>query len=149
MNQKPPYKRWIWFVWPLVVLLGLFLWQNFQGGGTAAGAAIYTRNCASCHMDDGTGLGNLIPALPGSAMLKGPLEELTCLIRYGSTAMQADSTVNVPPAQVMPPNPKLQPQQLVQLINFLRKTWSQESPSVGLEEVELSLEACPDSPAPN
>ncbi|MEL6851509.1 MAG: hypothetical protein AAFP92_23510, partial [Bacteroidota bacterium] len=62
---------------------------------------------------------------------------------------QSRSTVNVPPAQVMPPNPKLQPQQLVQLINFLRKTWSQESPSVGLEEVELSLEACPDSPAPN
>ena len=46
---------------------------------------MYGNFCASCHMDDGSGLRGRIPPLANSDYLKKYASELACIIRYGKT----------------------------------------------------------------
>ena len=55
------------------------------------GAAVYTKYCASCHQENGKGIPPVFPALDGSAIATGPVDEHIGIILNGKpgTAMQA------------------------------------------------------------
>jgi cytochrome c oxidase subunit 2 len=61
----------------------------------AAGETIYASQCATCHQADGQGLAPAFPALAGSAVSQGPLEENIEIVLHGreGTAMQAWGTM--------------------------------------------------------
>ena len=57
----------------------------------ALGKNVYAAQCATCHQADGLGLAPAFPALAGSAVAKGPLNNYIELVLHGreGTAMQA------------------------------------------------------------
>lgn len=54
------------------------------------GEAVYGANCAACHLPDGKGTGPF-PALDGSAIINGPVEEQLKMILVGKNLMPAFS----------------------------------------------------------
>jgi len=59
------------------------------------GELVYSVQCATCHQVDGSGLAPAFPALAGSAIATGPLEEHIKIVLNGrdGTAMQAWGTM--------------------------------------------------------
>jgi cytochrome c oxidase subunit 2 len=57
----------------------------------AAGETVYASQCATCHQADGQGLAPAFPALAGSKVSQGPLDENINVVLHGreGTAMQA------------------------------------------------------------
>ena len=57
----------------------------------AAGENVYASQCATCHQADGQGLAPAFPALAGSEVSQGPLDENIRIVLHGreGTAMQA------------------------------------------------------------
>ena len=61
----------------------------------AAGENVYATQCATCHQADGQGLAPAFPALAGSKVSQGPLDENINVVLHGreGTAMQAWGTM--------------------------------------------------------
>jgi cytochrome c oxidase subunit II len=53
------------------------------------GAEIYGKNCATCHMEDGSGVPGAFPALKGSGVVNGDINAQANLILNGKNAMPA------------------------------------------------------------
>jgi len=55
------------------------------------GESVYATQCAACHQQDGSGLAPAFPALTGSAVINGPIDEQIEVVLNGreGTAMQA------------------------------------------------------------
>lgn len=104
------------------------------------GEALYKGNCASCHMENGAGLGALIPPLAGSDFLSARRERLPCIVRYGLT----DSiTVNgVGYAEQMAGIEALSDIDITNLLNYVNQTWGNNHPPFKLEEVRELLKKC-------
>lgn len=85
------------------------------------GKNLYAQHCASCHMDDGKGLGKLIPPLANSDWLKNNQEKLTCLIINGieGEIVVNDTAYNQP----MPGNGELSDFQVTNIINYINHAW--------------------------
>jgi len=64
------------------------------------GEVLYKYHCENCHMEDGSGLGKLIPPLDSSRLTLSDPVKLVCLIRNGLP-------VNKLTGQQMPANLKL------------------------------------------
>ena len=62
------------------------------------GENVYDKQCATCHQADGKGLGEAFPALAGSEVATGPVEEHIRVVLEGraGTAMQAYAEVLTP-----------------------------------------------------
>jgi cytochrome c oxidase subunit 2 len=53
------------------------------------GAAIYAKNCSTCHLPDGKGVPGAFPAIAGSAVVKGDIHAQTELVLKGKGGMPA------------------------------------------------------------
>ncbi|MDD5274599.1 MAG: cytochrome c oxidase subunit II [Methylovulum sp.] len=53
------------------------------------GAAVYSKNCSTCHLPDGKGVPGAFPAITGSAVVKGDIKAQTDLILSGKGGMPA------------------------------------------------------------
>jgi mono/diheme cytochrome c family protein len=49
----------------------------------AQGEKLYLKHCSNCHQADGTGLGRVYPPVNDSDYMRGNLEAVICLIRFG------------------------------------------------------------------
>ncbi len=86
-------------------------------------------------MEDGSGLGKLIPPLDSSRLTLSDPEKLICLIRNGLP-------VNLHTGQQMPPNNKLNEVELTNLINFLGAKYAFNPQTVQVPEVKKMLSGC-------
>ncbi len=98
------------------------------------GKIIYETLCLNCHMQDGTGLGALYPALNSSLYLSDRKAELPCLIKYGSKSEHL-STI------YMPAHPQIEEASMTNLVNYLTSTWGDKIP-VKLKTVMDQMETC-------
>jgi cytochrome c oxidase subunit 2 len=55
----------------------------------AKGAAIYAKNCSTCHLPDGKGVPGAFPAIGGSAVVKGDIKAQANLVLNGKGGMPA------------------------------------------------------------
>lgn len=109
-------------------------------GDRDPGAILYKQECESCHMDDGTGLEELIPPLAGSDWLVNNQEKLACLIREG---MKGPLVVNgVKYDNTMDPNEKLNDGQIYNIITYINTAWGNDLPRPNLREVKEQLKRC-------
>lgn len=130
------------FGWPVLLILGLvFFYTQTEGGRNQAGARLYQKHCANCHMDDGTGLKKLIPALTDSKLIERGGQELACLIIQG-----------VPPKPLasypagMPAFGQLNPAELRALLKFLDQSWGQGNANLSFAIVEAAVDSCQHTP---
>ncbi len=59
----------------------------------AKGKEVYVNNCASCHMEDGSGLAGTFPALSGSSVVTGNIDDQIDLMLNGKGMMPAFGTM--------------------------------------------------------
>lgn len=104
------------------------------------GERLFKVHCSNCHLDQGEGLGALIPPLAGSDYLKAHREKLPCIIRYG---LQDTITVNGKIyAEQMAGNQILNDIQITNLSNYIYQRFGNEMPPLTFEEVEQILKTC-------
>lgn len=113
----------------------IFLMIMCQKNPYRQGKNLYGTQCESCHMEDGSGLEKLIPALSSSTMIRTSPDSLVCLIRHGIP-------VNPATGQEMPPNIILNEVELANLINYLRASYSTEPRAVKVDEIKTWLTSC-------
>ncbi|MEL7119820.1 MAG: cytochrome c [Bacteroidota bacterium] len=104
------------------------------------GEAIYNNVCASCHMVDGSGLEQQIPALAGADYLEENNLYTACIIRYGisDTILVNGVTYNQP----MEGNRELSEFQITNVMNYINHAWGNDLGIVKLEDVRKQLEGC-------
>lgn len=104
------------------------------------GKILYENFCASCHMDDGSGLAANIPPLAGADYLKEAQELLPCIIRYGQ---QGPIVVNgVTYNNAMPGVPQLTDFEIANVINYINHAWGNDYGYMQIDEVQDILEEC-------
>ena len=119
---------------PAVSVLFVFL-QGCQKETYSQGEMLYRIHCENCHMEDGSGLGRLIPPLDSSKLTLSDPEKLICLIRKGKPA-------NALTGQKMPANPKINEVELTNLVNFLGSRYASNPQTVQVPEVKKMLSGC-------
>jgi len=86
-------------------------------------------------MEDGSGLGKLIPPLDSSRLTLSDPVKLVCLIRNGLP-------VNKLTGQQMPANLKLNEVEMTNLVNFLGSKYASNPQTVIVPEVKKMLAGC-------
>jgi mono/diheme cytochrome c family protein len=121
----------------LLVLLTLSQCFSEQ---TSEGQQLYSQQCASCHMDDGSGLRGLIPPLAGSDYLVRHRESLACIIRHGQ---QGDIVVNgIHFNRPMPANKDLQEVHITNILNYIQTNFGNRNELFTVQEVNQALKNC-------
>ncbi|MBK9336958.1 MAG: cytochrome c [Lewinellaceae bacterium] len=104
------------------------------------GERLYKMNCANCHLDDGAGLGALIPPLAGADYLAAHRERLPCILKYGlKDTIVVNGTVY---AEAMPGVQTLSAIQIANILNYINTNWGNNLPPYRLDEVRALLEDC-------
>jgi mono/diheme cytochrome c family protein len=104
------------------------------------GLRLYTANCASCHMDDGSGLRGVIPPLAKSDYLQKYRASLPCRIRTG---IQGEIIVNGKSYnQAMPAFPELRSDQMTNLLNYIQTNFGNKNERYTMQEVGHQMDTC-------
>ena len=117
------------------VLVFLLLMTGCKENPYRQGETLYRFHCESCHMEDGSGLVNLIPSLDKSKLTLSDPEKLVCLIRKGLP-------LNVKTGQKMPSNTTLNDVEMTNLINYLGYKYSSSTQTVQVQEVKKWMGNC-------
>lgn len=140
-------KTLSWFLWPLVLILGVgfWWWISADQPTNQAGRRVYVQHCANCHMESGQGLRKLMPRLNGSDyLMQMSPEALACMIRYGAKdSMLVNGTWFDRP---MPGNQLLTEVEITSLINYLHEAFVVEpKEKVTFQGVSQWLNECAES----
>ncbi len=121
--------------------LWLFLF-GFVSGCTQEhpGEIVYQKQCSQCHGLSGQGLKKLYPPLEKSPYLSRRLNELPCLIVYGSR--DSGKTAKTSRSRFMPPIKSISRPELLVLLDFLQKRWSTRTIVIRQSELEAWLSSC-------
>ncbi len=104
------------------------------------GERLYAQHCANCHMDDGSGLRNLIPPLAKADYLVSHRDDLACIIQHGQ---QGEIVVNgVTYNHVMPGAEHLNKGQITNILNYIQTNFGNSNERFTIQEVEKQLDKC-------
>jgi ubiquinol-cytochrome c reductase cytochrome b subunit len=103
-------------------------------GGAAAGAQVYTNNCAGCHGATGAGQPGIFPPLANNPVVTGPAAPLIKIVDDGLTT---PITVNGAKFQGTMPAWKgnLTPAQIADVLTYIRSAWGNKASPVTTAQV--------------
>jgi mono/diheme cytochrome c family protein len=117
------------------------IFAMIREGNKNPGKIMYKRYCENCHLEDGLGLGELMPPLTGSDYLRDRQDELPCMILNG---MKGEIMVNgVMFNEEMPPSENITSGQILNIINYINSAWGNDYDDWNLRQVKEKLEECP------
>ena len=101
------------------------------------GKKLYTQHCSNCHMENGEGLGKLIPPLKGSDYLLKDVPEAASIIVNGlnGSLLVNGTEYNQP----MPANLNLNPSEVAEILTYISNSWGNEYGGVSLDAVKSAL----------
>ncbi|RKD13820.1 copper oxidase [Pelobium manganitolerans] len=104
------------------------------------GLNLYKTHCGNCHMEDGSGLGKLIPPLTDTIYLKENRDKLACIIVYGLS----DSIVinGIGYKEKMPAEKHLAAVDLAKLLTYVTNAFGNNQGLYDISEVEKNLRNC-------
>jgi glucose/arabinose dehydrogenase/mono/diheme cytochrome c family protein len=98
------------------------------------GRILYEQQCAVCHMPDGSGSGNLQPALAGSAVVAGDTARLIDVVLRGPTAALPGDRPKY--TNVMPPfDAVLDDAQVAALLSYVRQAYGDGAAPISPDNV--------------
>jgi len=104
------------------------------------GKRVYDHYCASCHMEDGTGLRGNIPPLAQSDYLEEHFDELPCIILLG---LQEEIVVNgITYDQPMAGIAEISDFDIVLVINYINHSWGNDASYTDIREVRRNIKNC-------
>lgn len=122
---------------PFVLIVALLALARCMGTHES-GQRIYATYCANCHLDDGKGIGALIPPLANSDYLQANRARLPLIVRYG---LQDTIVVNgVTYAEKMAGMPGLNEIQVTNLLNYIGQSWGNNIEPFTFDEVKKTLD---------
>ncbi|MEY3249037.1 MAG: hypothetical protein RL742_1080 [Bacteroidota bacterium] len=104
------------------------------------GRNLYLAKCASCHLEDGRGLGALIPPLAGADYLAVNRDRLPCIVRYGISDTLVVNGVQY--AEQMAGHPELSDIDIANILNYIGNSWGNRQAPFQLGEVRAILQSC-------
>ncbi|MCS6794508.1 MAG: cytochrome c [Raineya sp.] len=127
-------------VFPVLFFIGLLLGNLFFFKTQEQGQKLYAQHCASCHMEKGEGLANLIPPLAEADWLAQNPEKVACIIRYGQTGEVRvnGKTYNHP----MPANLQLSDTEIHNITNFILSNFGNKVSKRTFEQITKDLRTC-------
>jgi len=102
------------------------------------GKRLYIANCQNCHMEDGSGLVNLIPSLTNSTKLGDA--QIACIIKNGIQDTIKNDSSHLP--KEMPSFARLSATEVTNIINFINNEWHQPFVEQTILDVEDALNKC-------
>lgn len=97
------------------------------------GEPLYKQHCLACHQADGNGVPGMFPTLKDTEWVDGDNETLISIVLHG---MDEEIEVNGEVYNtVMAPLPYLTDQEVVDVLNYVRKRFGSAEPDVTLDEV--------------
>lgn len=106
------------------------------------GLYLYKTHCQSCHMEDGKGLGELIPPLAKADYLQKNKNLLSCIIQKGMKNEKI--TVNGKEYQsIMPGFESLGTIEIAEIITYITNSWGNQAGIYSTQQVEADLKKCP------
>jgi len=112
------------------------------GGGAAApagagsnerGAALYKQSCAVCHMQDGSGVPNMQPALDTSVVVKGDTTLLIRVVLAGPAKVLPATRTHY--SNQMPVFASLKDDEIAALLNFVRSDFAKAPAAISAAQV--------------
>ena len=102
------------------------------------GKRLYEKKCQSCHMEDGTGLGNVIAPLSSSPLLG--TKQLSCIIRNGriDTIRRGNDYIE----KNMPAFPQLSVTEVTNIVNYMNHRWYSAFRETTILEMEGQIQLC-------
>jgi glucose/arabinose dehydrogenase/cytochrome c553 len=101
--------------------------------GSARGRSLYVQTCAVCHMADGTGAGQMQPALAGSKVVAGdPAQLIQVLLRGPASVLPADRTKYL---NVMPAFASLSDRDAAEVLSYVRAAFGGNAPAITADQV--------------
>lgn len=104
------------------------------GASSAAGAKVYTANCASCHQANGQGVAGAFPPLAGSAIVNGDAAKVVHIVKYGLTGpvQVAGKSYN---GQMPAWSPQISDGDIASVITYIRSSWGNKAGAVTAAQV--------------
>jgi mono/diheme cytochrome c family protein len=125
---------------PILFFIGLLVGNVFIFKTKEQGKLLYEQHCASCHMEKGEGLAQLIPPISKSDWLAQHPSRLACIIRYGQ---KGEITVNgVKYNQPMPANERLTEIEIHNLVNYILDNFENTIEKRSLDKIRHDLNNC-------
>lgn len=102
------------------------------------GNRLYTQHCQNCHMVDGTGLSNLIPALNTSQHLGQAA--VSCIIKNGMRdTIWKDATYLL---KEMPSFKFLSATEVANIVNYINHKWNKDFKEFTIIDIQTALDNC-------
>lgn len=101
------------------------------------GRKLYKTICSNCHMENGAGLGRLIPPLAKSDYLISNRTDLARVLKYGINGPMTVNGVNY--NQPMPANLNFTDLEIAEILTYIGNTWGNEMGGFSIEEVVKDL----------
>ena len=119
----------------LLVFVGLF---SCNDSPYMQGKRLYTAYCANCHMDDGSGLSQMIPAIQKSKITYS--SEMVCILYMGKTdtLFKGDTFL----VKEMPSFKQLSSTEVANIINYVNHAFTTDFREKSIVEVESDLKKC-------
>ncbi|MEZ4911705.1 MAG: cytochrome c [Saprospiraceae bacterium] len=123
----------------IFLLVFLVIWfSNCNDTPYMQGNRLYTQHCQNCHMADGTGLSNLIPALTSSKKLGNP--SVACILKNGlRDTIWSDTTFLV---KEMPSFKHLSATEVANIVNYIHYKWYKDFDEFTIIDIQEALDNC-------
>ena len=124
----------------IITLIAILFVSCQQKNPYNHGRILYENFCANCHMEDGTGLKEVIPPLANADYLINYTDNLPCLIRKG---FKGEMIVNgISYNTEMPGVPQLTEFEITNVINYINTAWGNDNPITKHAAVRQALSKC-------
>jgi len=101
------------------------------------GSTIYSSNCASCHMMNGTGIQGVYPPLMNADSLMNDIPRLVTSVLKG---VQGPTVVNGVEYNGAMQSYSLTDKQVADLLNFMRNSWGNKGDAVSPSDIQPALQ---------
>jgi mono/diheme cytochrome c family protein len=115
----------------IIILAFLSIFYSCNEVNYTQGQRIYNANCSNCHMEDGSGLKNLIPSLDKNPLITEIDSKVIAIIHYGVNADSLGKT-----DKYMPAHKKMSDVEMTNLLNFLQERFNPPGYEFKLDEVK-------------
>ena len=109
---------------------------NFEAS-VERGSTLYSSNCSSCHMVNGTGMQGVYPPLTGADSLMNDIPRLVVSILEG---VEGTTKVNGVEYNGTMQSYSLTDKEVADLLNYMRNSWGNEGEIIVPEEIQPALE---------